>query len=499
METKNQIIISIFAVSMILFAGFFHGAVIQAISGLQYPVQELGGCKSEADCKNYCDDTANSEKCLDYALQKGLMSAEEIQVARKFLTGNIKGPGGCTDKKSCENYCDNIDNINVCVAFVEENNFLSSEELQEFKQVQSAIERGVKPPPCKNKQECELYCEEPGNMKECIHFGREAGFLQGEELKDAQKMLQAIERGLTPPPCRGRNSCQQYCSNPKNMEMCMDFALEAGFMTDQEKTDAQKMLNALKKGVKPLSCQGKEECDAYCSLDEHFEECLSFAEAADFMTTEEAFLARKTGGKGPGGCKGKEECEAFCQNPDNQEMCFNFAKEHGMIPAEEMRQAEEGMQQLRQNLGNMPSEVTECLKNKISAEEFEKIQNGGTPSEAIGEHMKSCFTGQGERQDRRQMPLPSGVIPECQTPEECEKFRMMGGERIRQEMMNPQGSQIPTGISPEEYQRQYEEQYKQQLQQNQVPEGVPQQPTSFLSNTLLGSLIYSLFNFLFNR
>jgi hypothetical protein len=154
-------------------------------------------------------------------------------------------------------------------------------------------------------------------------------------------MLAAVKRGVKPPACKGKKACDVYCQNPEHMEECMNFALEAGFMTDQEKADSQKMLAALKKGVKPPACRGKDECDVYCSQDEHMEECMNFAEAAGFMSPEEAAMARKTGGKGPGGCKGKEECEAFCNNPDNQETCFNFGKEHGLIPEEDLRMMEE--------------------------------------------------------------------------------------------------------------------------------------------------------------
>ena len=64
-----------------------------------------------------------------------------------------------------------------------------------------------------------------------------------------KKMLTAIKRGIKPPPCRGREACDEYCSNPDNMEMCMNFAIEAGFMDEQEKGESQKMLQALKKGL----------------------------------------------------------------------------------------------------------------------------------------------------------------------------------------------------------------------------------------------------------
>ena len=67
--------------------------------------------------------------------------------------------------------------------------------------------------------------------------------------------------------------------------------------------DALKMLTAIKKGVNPPPCHSEEECDIYCSQEENIDECTRFAEAAGFMTKEEAEMTRKTRGEGPGGCK----------------------------------------------------------------------------------------------------------------------------------------------------------------------------------------------------
>ncbi|MDO8599898.1 MAG: hypothetical protein Q7R44_00600, partial [bacterium] len=210
------------------------------------------------------------------------------------------------------------------------------------------IKRGHKPPACGNKKSCDSYCEDPNHMEECITFASEAGLMDNKEREDSQKMLQALKRGVKPPPCRGKQACDEYCQQPDNMEVCMSFAIEAGFMGDQEKENAQKMLSAVKKGVKPPNCRGKEECDSYCRNEEHFEECTNFAEAAGFMDSKDAEMARKTKGRGPGGCKGKEECESFCNNQSNQEICFKFAEENNMIPKEELEKMKEGMNQTRE-------------------------------------------------------------------------------------------------------------------------------------------------------
>ncbi|MEK7149530.1 MAG: hypothetical protein AAB757_00930 [Patescibacteria group bacterium] len=314
------------------------GAGISVAANIQYPITELGNCQNEIACRAYCDKPANREKCLDFAQKNNLMSQEKINVARKFLAAG-KGPGNCATKDSCEKYCDEISHIDECVTFAEKNNILPPKELDEAKKVRAAIKQGVKPPSCGNKKSCDLYCGSVDHMEECIIF-----------------------------------------------------AQAAGLMDENEKQESQKVLEAIKKGAKPPQCRGKKECDVYCSEESHFEECMKFAEAAGFMSAEEAEMARKTGGKGPGNCRGKEQCEAFCSSPENQESCFNFAKEYGFIKQEDIQRMEGGKQKFQEILNQAPPKVIECLNSTIGAEMMEKLKSGSImPPRDIGDKMRACF------------------------------------------------------------------------------------------------------------
>lgn len=398
----NKIIVILFlaGVSTLSFVAI---NALADISDIQYPVPQLGDCKSETECRNYCDKPENTSACLNFAEQNNLMPKEEIEMAKKFATAGNKGPGGCTGKDSCETYCNDISHIDECVSFAEQNNLMPPEELREAQKVRDAIKRGVKPPACGSKKSCDSYCEDSNHMEECITFASEAGLMGDKEKEDAQKMLQALKRGVKPPPCRGRQACDEYCQQPDNMEVCMNFAIEAGFMGDKEKEDAQKMLSAIKKGVKPPNCRGKEACDSYCQSDEHFEECANFAEAAGFMSAKDTEMARKTRGKGPGGCKGKEECEAFCNNKDNQEVCFKFAEDNGMIPEEELKKMKEGMNQMRGQEGMPPQKPQE-------RGEFRPGPGGcSTPEECqsyCSQNPEACQNFQGPKDDKQRPMNP---------------------------------------------------------------------------------------------
>ena len=304
--------------------------------------------------------------------------------------------GNCKSKDACKAYCDNTSHINACVTFAEKNGIMSPGQLAEAKQVQAAIAKGIKPPACNGKKECDAYCEEPSHMKECIAFGEASGFLKGKELEDAKKMIVAIDNGATPPACKGKEACDAYCSDRDHIEACMTFAQAAGMMTPEEAQNSQKMIDAVKKGFKPPNCKGREECDAYCAESTHIDECIQFSVAAGFMTEKEAEMAKRTGGKGPGGCVGKESCDAFCNNPENQKTCMNFARENGMISEEESKRMEKGQQKFKDSMRNLPTEVADCMKTALGNDSFGKIKDGQMiPPKDMPEKVDSCFSKMG--------------------------------------------------------------------------------------------------------
>lgn len=467
MNTKN---ISILSISFgILMSGLIFTVVLADTTAniddtnFKYPITELGNCQDKESCKAYCDNSLHLDACMDFAEKNNLMSKKDIDSAKKFINAGEKGPGGCTGKDSCQSYCDDINHIDECVAYAEKTGILSEQDLQEAKQIQSAIARGVKPPACKNKKECDVYCDDPNNMKVCVAFGEEAGFLKGQDLEDAKKMITAIDKGAIPPPCKGREACEAYCSQPDNMETCMTFAQAAGFMTPKEAEESQKMLSAIKKGVKPPDCKGKESCDIYCSQEEHFEECVNFGVAAGFMSEKDAEMARKTGGKGPGGCRGKEECEAFCNKQENQETCFNFGKENGLISPEQLKEMEEGNKNFsgsRPSAGpggcKSPEECgAYCRQNPEECKNFGQQGEQNRMSPNSEKPSPNNFSGDGDN-----FGGPGG----CKSPEECKTFCEINPEECKnfqspirsQEQMRPPQNQE---MGPNQYFREGVNQY----------------------------------------
>lgn len=335
---------------------FAQRPVPQKLAELDYPIQELGGCTDPENCAEYCDKKENLEECVDFARKNRLMAGEGLERAEKFVAAGGKGPGGCSSQESCEAYCGAISHIDECVDFGERNGMLAGEKLGEAKKIQAALKRGVKlPDGCTTQDACERRCK---------------GGMPG--LLPEQRAIQ--------------------------IKACITFAKEADIVPPGEREEVEKVLAAIEKGVVPPPCGGKDTCGEYCSEEEHVEECIGFAEAAGLIDPKQAKMARLTGGKGPGGCKG-EACKGFCENENNQETCATFMNklldEHpeidvaDFIPPEDLERMREGAEQMQKALVQAPDEVKACINEAIPGL-VEKIESGIEPRDImkIGRRME---------------------------------------------------------------------------------------------------------------
>ncbi len=246
---------------------------------------------------------------------------------------------------------------------------------------------------CQNKENCRQYCDILSNTESCLNFAEAHQLFTKSELREARKVVNILKEGAeTPGNCQNKADCDTYCSQREHIRECFNFAKKAGLIPPEELEQAEKSVPLIEKGESPGGCVNKVECDAYCSADEHKEECMNFAVKAGLMNQEEAERYRKTGGKGPGGCKSKEECDAFCNDPANKQICFEFGKEHGLISQEEINKIQEETQKMREELQSAPSEVIDCLNEKMGSEMLEKLKSGNfMPGPGIGESTKECF------------------------------------------------------------------------------------------------------------
>lgn len=299
--------------------------------------------------------------------------------------------GNCGNKQECRNFCSQEENFESCAAFAEKHNLLPTKGKQK-KEVLKEVLKNKGPGGCEDREACEAYCEAEEHQNECLAFAEKHGLIPEEELKQAKKFIPLMKQGQTPGGCKSKQACEAYCHSEDHMEECLEFGRKHGLISKEDEERANKFLPLMKTGQTPGGCKSKEQCEAYCHTEEHFEECVEFGLKIGAMSEEEAAMAKKTKGRGPGNCKGREECEAFCNNPDNQETCFQFAKEHGMMKDEDMQRMKEGMGQMRMGLANAPEEVKECLKQNVDEGTLDGIEKGSfSPTSEIGGKVRECF------------------------------------------------------------------------------------------------------------
>jgi hypothetical protein len=315
------------------------------------------------------------------------------------ITYPIAELGLCKDKEACKTYCDNSAHMSACVAFAEKQGLLKGEDLRVSKLVAEKVASKKTPGGCTDSKSCEAYCA--GNVEHlnaCLAFSDEIGMPQTPELAEARKIADALQKGAAlPGTCKTKGECEQYCSVSAHIDECLNFAEASGILPAEELAQARKVAPFLRSGETPGKCTTKAECDAYCASDDHFEACLSFAEKVGFVSAEDAALAKKTGGKGPGSCTGKLQCEAYCNDESHAAECLAFARDKGLLSGKEQQLADTGIDQLKAGLENVPAEaraeVTTCLEQAVGgADKLSRIlSKQDTPTRAMGDKFQGCF------------------------------------------------------------------------------------------------------------
>jgi len=350
-ENINIILATIFSAFMIMSSIAFASTADVAIdtSGLTYPIADLGNCKDQSACATFCNKPANMSACVSYAEKQGLLKGENLRiskiVAEKFSKGET--PGQCQTKAECENFC-------------------------------------------KGKV---------ANIKECVSFGEELGVIPADELAQAKNVIKALEGGAKMPgSCTSKEDCEKYCAGGSHIDECLAFAEVANILPPEELKQAKAVAPFLKSGETPGKCQTKNECESYCGVDGHFDECINFAEKAGFVSKEEAEIAKKVGGVGPGGCKGKDECEVYCNEEVNADTCANFAIEKGLVDEKTADLIKNGIDEMKKAMESLPpeirAEVQSCLDLKIGADKVQRLLNKEiSPTKNQGASIESCFAG----------------------------------------------------------------------------------------------------------
>ncbi len=270
-------------------------AVALASVSITYPVSELGGCRSAADCAAYCHWEINHAKCASYGQERGFLGGEVLAAQVIYPIAEL---GNCTSKEGCKVYCDAEETRVACTEFARTNGLVAAEESGGASPAATfpVAELGG----CASVAECRAYCSREENRGACAEYARKIGVGQrGTSGEEAQERGAAL--GISFPiaelgNCAGPDECEEYCARRENMEVCDSFAKAHGLVVEVDG---------------PGGCTSHEECEAFCDTPENRQICMAWAEEHG-MEDE--------GRAGPGGCGTPEECEMYCrEHPDDKE------------------------------------------------------------------------------------------------------------------------------------------------------------------------------------
>ncbi len=299
----------------------------------------------------------------------------------------IKELGSCQDFNECKTYCNKDENIPKCLRF-NIKNLYSKEDARDAERLLNLMDKSGLPGKCQNAVECFSYCESAAHTDECWDYAQRHNLTRGYDLETIQRFAKfAREGGKFPGNCQGQDACEAYCGDPRHFAECADFGEKVGIMTKEE-TDMMRKIARSGLTKFPGNCKNKESCDAYCKVEEHFEECIDFAEKVGMVSKEDVEFARKTHGKTPGDCargvtsaeEGRRACSAFCAKTENQPVCMDFAVQMGLITAEDAKELSGGgsLEDFNACLPYINEEMLKCF-DVLGKDTFEKMKAGQLP------------------------------------------------------------------------------------------------------------------------
>lgn len=303
---------------------------------------------------------------------------------------------------------------------------------------------------CASQDACEIYCDSVENLEVCLSYAETNNLMSDAEIAEARKFMPFLQAGTTPGNCKSEDECDAYCDDENNLIECVDFAVTVGIMTSEEAKMVKKT-----GGKGPGGCHGEEECDTYCKNKENLQTCVEFSVQNGFMSNEEAERVLKSGGESPGGCQNKEECDAYCDSEEGRMVCLEFSYEHGMISEEEYTKIKEGGE--KNMVWSGPGGCTteeECKEYCDAKGHFQEcldssFENGFISQEEYDQQMANWeeATGSGNEPGDEYAETPGNYEPGDVVGGEPgdEEFGSENGEE--QYGQNPEGSEIDTGNS----------------------------------------------------
>ncbi|MBI2451413.1 MAG: hypothetical protein HYV52_03750 [Parcubacteria group bacterium] len=266
-----------------------------------------GGCHKPEECRVYCENLDHGDECFEFGKKQGLIREEDIknfergkEIRKKVMeTG---GPGGCKSDNECRSYCQDSSRAEECLAFAVEHggippedakmmleNFVRethrpefgppSRDFEKFEQEKfrrfdefRGLERQFRQGPatqfqggpggCLSPEECIKFCSDPANRDTCAHFGPPSGGPpSGEIFKQVPSGSESEFRNIEP-FILPKNTPYPRMMPPT--EVASPFSPD--LINPQYPQYAPRQFG-------PGGCASEAECKAYCSDPARATEC----------------------------------------------------------------------------------------------------------------------------------------------------------------------------------------------------------------------------------
>ena len=293
-----------------------------------------GGCKGPEECRAFCESPDNKDSCFQFAVDNDLMPKDEIEKIKKIKDVMREGgPGGCKSGQECRAYCENSDNQEKCFEFAKEHKLMSPEEAEHMGKMREMSGKVMEiggPGGCKSEKECRAYCGNPEHVEECLAFAVKMGGMQIDDAKDKLKMF--IERpmmnqqGMMAPPRFKEMEQEKF----ERFEQFRQMEISTSFIMRQ----APMPIGG------PGGCGSPEVCMKYCADPSHRDECARFNPSAGGLPPGEMFRQIETG---TAGIYGRSEdfercgpqppvalqagCRLVCRDSKWESICANKAED----------------------------------------------------------------------------------------------------------------------------------------------------------------------------
>lgn len=359
-----------------------------SINDIVFPIAELGSCEDRLECKSYCDDINHADECIAFAEEHNLMNKKEVKEAKEFVKRGIRsGPGNCTTHGECESYCEDINNIEECLAFAEDHDIISKKELKEARQVAKALREGAElPGGCTNKRSCESYCEDGAHIEECVAFAEKAGFMDKREIEEMRKILPLMKSGQMPGGCTSKEQCEAYCEDDSHLAECVAFAEKAGFMSSQEAEMVRKT-----GGKGPGGCV-RDECEAYCENPDNQDACFAFAKEHGLISDEDLAHMKEGVGRIREGLQHATPEVVSCLKDKVGPNIINEIENGTFSPSRKSGEAIKGCFEQFMEKPNFPPEVEQCIKQVYGEDGVDKIMKGEIDQQEIERGIGTCVS-----------------------------------------------------------------------------------------------------------